>query len=148
MSASMTPHVWLYTKILQSETHHDVSAFLERALAWLARHGVKTERVMTDNGPGYRSKRFARAAVESAGARHIRTQTHTTRTNGKAERFIQSSLREWTAPLQLAPRAKPRRHRLDRRLQHHTTPHQHRRPRCCFSRGCSAGRAFWLAAVV
>lgn len=63
-----------YTEILPSENQHDVSGFLERALAWLARHGVKTERVMADNGAGYRSRRFA------AGGR-------------KAERFIQSSQR-------------------------------------------------------
>ena len=83
-----------YTEILQSETQHDASAFLERALAWLARHGVKTERVMTDNGAGYRSKRFT-AAVQRAGARHIFTRPYTPRTNGKAERFIPSSLRQW-----------------------------------------------------
>ena len=83
-----------YTEILPSENQHDASAFLERALAWLARHGVTAERVMTDNGAGYRSKRFA-AVVQAAGARHIFTRPYTPRTNGKAERFIQSSLREW-----------------------------------------------------
>lgn len=83
-----------YTEILPSENQHDASAFLTRAMAWLARHGVKTERVMTDNGACYRSKRFARVIAE-AGARHIFTRPYTPRTNGKAERFIQSSLREW-----------------------------------------------------
>ena len=83
-----------YTEILPSENQHDASAFLERALAWLARHGVQTERVMTDNGACYRSRRFARV-VQTAGARHIFTRPYTPRTNGKAERFIQSSLREW-----------------------------------------------------
>ena len=83
-----------YTEVLPSETQHDASAFLQRALAWLARHGVKAERVMTDNGACYRSKRFA-AVVRKAGARQIFTRPYTPRTNGKAERFIQSSLREW-----------------------------------------------------
>ena len=49
---------------------------------------------MTDNGSAYRSKFFA-TALHRAGARHIRTRPYTPRTNGKAERFIQTSLREW-----------------------------------------------------
>ena len=83
-----------YTEILPSEGQADTTAFLERALAWLARHGVSVQRVMTDNGSAYRSKLFAKA-LQSAGARHIRTRPYTPRTNGKAERFIQTSLREW-----------------------------------------------------
>ena len=77
-----------------SEGQHDATAFLERALAWLGRHGVAVERVMTDNGSAYRSKLFA-GALAAAGARHVRTRPYTPRTNGKAERFIQTSLREW-----------------------------------------------------
>jgi transposase InsO family protein len=83
-----------YTEILPSEGQADTTAFLERALAWLGRHGVSVERVMTDNGSAYRSKLFARA-LQTAGARHVRTRPYTPRTNGKAERFIQTSLREW-----------------------------------------------------
>ena len=83
-----------YTEILPSEGQDDTTAFLERALAWLGRHGVSVERVMTDNGSAYRSKLFAKA-MQGAGARHIRTRPYTPRTNGKAERFIQPSLREW-----------------------------------------------------
>ena len=83
-----------YTEILPSENQHDASAFLTRALDWLARHGVKTERVMTDNGACYRSKRFG-GVVRAAGAKHIFTRPYRPQTNGKAERFIQSSLREW-----------------------------------------------------
>ena len=83
-----------YTEILPSEGQHDTTAFLERALAWLARHGVAVQRVMTDNGSAYRSKLFAKA-LRAAGARHVRTRPYTPRTNGKAERFIQTSLREW-----------------------------------------------------
>jgi len=83
-----------YTEILPSEGQADTTAFLERALAWLGRHGVSVERVMTDNGSAYRSKLFARA-LQQAGARHVRTRPYTPRTNGKAERFIQTSLREW-----------------------------------------------------
>jgi transposase InsO family protein len=83
-----------YTEILPSERKEDTAAFLQRALAWLARHGVTVERVMTDNGSAYRSGLF-RQAVAKAGARHVRTRPYTPRTNGKAERFIQTSLREW-----------------------------------------------------
>jgi len=83
-----------YTEILASEGQDDTTAFFERALAWLGRHGVRVERVMTDNGSAYRSKRFAQA-LRAAGVRHVRTKPYTPRTNGKAERFIQSSLREW-----------------------------------------------------
>jgi transposase InsO family protein len=83
-----------YTEILPSEGQHDTTAFLQRALAWLARHGVAVQRVMTDNGSAYRSKLFAKA-LQAAGARHVRTRPYTPRTNGKAERFIQTSLREW-----------------------------------------------------
>jgi len=82
-----------YTEILPSEGQDDTAAFLERALAWLGRHGVSVERVMTDNGSAYRSKLFAQA-LQRAGARHVRTRPYTPRTNGKAERFIQTSLRE------------------------------------------------------
>jgi transposase InsO family protein len=83
-----------YTEILPSEGQADTTRFLERALAWLARHGVTVQRVMTDNGSAYRSKLFARA-LQRAGLRHVRTKPYTPRTNGKAERFIQTSLREW-----------------------------------------------------
>jgi transposase InsO family protein len=83
-----------YTEILPSERKEDTTAFLERALVWLGRHGVSVQRVMTDNGSAYRSGVF-RKAVADAGARHVRTRPYTPRTNGKAERFIQTSLREW-----------------------------------------------------
>lgn len=83
-----------YTEILESERKEDTTAFLQRALAWLSRHGISVERVMTDNGSAYRSKLFAKALAD-AGARHVRTRPYTPRTNGKAERFIQTTLREW-----------------------------------------------------
>jgi transposase InsO family protein len=83
-----------YTEILPSLGKEDATAFLERALAWYAHLGITVERVMTDNGSAYRSKLFAKA-LDQAGARHIRTRPYTPRTNGKAERFIQTSLREW-----------------------------------------------------
>src|ERR1700744_2829444 len=83
-----------YTEILPGLTGDDASGFLERALAWYARLGVTVERVMTDNGSAYVSKHFA-TAVQAAGVRPIRTRPFRPRTNGKAERFIQTTLREW-----------------------------------------------------
>ena len=83
-----------YTEVLPSLGREDATAFLNRALAWFGRLGVTVERVMTDNGSAYSSKLFA-AALQAAGVKHVRTRPYTPRTNGKAERFIQTSLREW-----------------------------------------------------
>ena len=83
-----------YTELLPDEKKESACAFLTRALAFFAAHGVAVERVMTDNGSAYRSHDFARQ-IAAAGLRHIRTRPYTPRTNGKAERFIQTSLREW-----------------------------------------------------
>jgi transposase InsO family protein len=83
-----------YTEILPDETKASAIAFLDRALAWFARHGVTAERIMTDNGSAYRSHDF-RHRLAQAGIRHLRTRPYTPKTNGKAERFIQTSLREW-----------------------------------------------------
>ena len=83
-----------YTEILPDEKKESAILFLDRALAWFARHGVTVERLMTDNGSAYRSPAF-RQHLGHAGLRHIRTRPYTPRTNGKAERFIQTSLREW-----------------------------------------------------
>ncbi len=83
-----------YTEILPDEKKQSACAFLTRALAFFKAHGVTVERVMTDNGSAYRSHLF-KAHIAEAGLRHIRTRPYTPRTNGKAERFIQTSLREW-----------------------------------------------------
>ena len=83
-----------YTEVLPGLDREHATAFLERAVNWFGRLGVTVERVMTDNGSAYRSKLFAQA-LQQAGIRHVRTRPYTPRTNGKAERFIQTSLREW-----------------------------------------------------
>src|SRR5690606_14684250 len=82
-----------YTALMPDETQHSAVRFLGDALAWFEAHGVTVERVMTDNGSAFRSKLFA-AAAQTHGLKHIRTRPYTPRTNGKAERFIQTSLRE------------------------------------------------------
>jgi transposase InsO family protein len=83
-----------YTELLPDERQESAVAFLARALAWFANLGVSVERVMTDNGSAYRSHAFHKACLD-AGLKHKRTRPYTPRTNGKAERFIQTSLREW-----------------------------------------------------
>jgi len=83
-----------YTDIFPDEKKESAIAFLKAAVAWYARFGVKIERVMTDNGACYKSKAFARTC-KALGLKHIRTKPYTPRTNGKAERFIQTTLREW-----------------------------------------------------
>jgi len=83
-----------YTELLPDEKAATSTYFLIRAAAWLQGHGVTIDRVMTDNGSGYRSQLFL-TACKTLGARPIKTRPYTPRTNGKAERFIQTSLREW-----------------------------------------------------
>jgi transposase InsO family protein len=83
-----------YAELLPDEKGVTCAAFLRRAFDWFAERGVQLERVMTDNGSGYISKAF-RALVQALGVRHLRTRPYTPRTNGKAERFIQTCNREW-----------------------------------------------------
>ena len=83
-----------YVEVLGDEKGATCVHFLRRAIAAFASIGVVVERVMTDNGTGYRSK-VHRTAVAELGIRHLRTQPYRPRTNGKAERFIQTLQREW-----------------------------------------------------
>ena len=83
-----------YAEILPDEKQESGAAFLQRALKWMRAHRISVERIMTDNGSAYRSKLFAET-VRDAGLRHLFTRPYTPRTNGKAERFIQTLLREW-----------------------------------------------------
>jgi transposase InsO family protein len=83
-----------YVEVLADERGETSSAFLRRAVAWFAERGVKVERVMTDNGSAYRSVIHA-ATCRELGIRHLRTRPYRPQTNGKAERFIQTMLREW-----------------------------------------------------
>lgn len=80
--------------VRRDEKQHSAVAFLRRVLADYRNRGIRVERVMTDNGSAYRSRAFAAACAE-LGVRHLFTKPYTPRTNGKAERFIQTSLREW-----------------------------------------------------
>jgi len=83
-----------FARILPNEASLSCVQFLREAVSDYAGMGVRIERVMTDNGSGYVSKAFKTACIE-LGIRHIRTRPYTPKTNGKAERFVQTSLREW-----------------------------------------------------
>jgi transposase InsO family protein len=83
-----------YVEVTTSQRGDACAGFLDRACAWFADLGVRIRRVMTDNGKGYLSNPFA-AVLAHRRLRHIRTRPYTPRTNGKAERFIQTLLREW-----------------------------------------------------
>jgi transposase InsO family protein len=83
-----------YVEVLPDQTGATTAAFLERTVAWFARRGVRIVRVLTDNGGNYRSRRFQTAAARQA-IRLKRSRPYRPQTNGKAERFIQTLLREW-----------------------------------------------------
>ena len=83
-----------FSAIFPDETAASAAAFLEQALAYFARLGIVFRALLTDNGPAYRSRAFA-AARRRHGLKHRFTRPYTPRTNGKAERFIQTALREW-----------------------------------------------------
>jgi len=83
-----------FSLILPDEKKESAVAFLKATVAYYQSLGVTVARVMTDNGSCYRSKAF-REACRDLAIRHIRTKPYTPKTNGKAERFIQTALREW-----------------------------------------------------
>jgi transposase InsO family protein len=83
-----------YVEVLADEKGATAAGFLRRAVAWLERMGVKVERVLSDNGACYRSQLHAQACAE-LGMRHLFTRPYRPRTNGKAERFIQTLTNRW-----------------------------------------------------
>lgn len=83
-----------FTDIFPDEKAVSAITFLKASVAYYESLGIKVTRVMTDNGSCYKAKDFAKAC-KALGLKHIRTKPYTPRTNGKAERFIQTALREW-----------------------------------------------------
>lgn len=83
-----------YVEELTDESPATTVAFVRRAQAFYAAHGIRIERVLTDNGTCYRSKLFA-AGLDEMGIGHRRTRPYRPQTNGKAERFIRTLLGEW-----------------------------------------------------
>lgn len=82
-----------YSEIMPDETGDSSLIFARNAVKWFKRNGVTVKRIMTDNGVGYK-KRY-RNCLKAWGIKHITTRPYTPKTNGKAERFIRTSLEEW-----------------------------------------------------
>ena len=83
-----------YVEVLPDEKASTAIGFLKRAISFYRAHGVEVERLMTDNGSAYRSTAHA-LACRVLGIKHLRTRPYRPQTNGKAERFIRTMLREW-----------------------------------------------------
>ncbi len=94
-----------YAEVLRDEKANSSIAFLQRARNWYARRGIEIQRVLSDNGSCYK-RRFTDACAQ-LGIWHLRTRPYTPRTNGKAERLIQTLLREW-AYLKSYPKSRRR----------------------------------------
>ena len=89
-----------HSRLAYAEIHSDekaltVTGFLERALVFLAEHGISAQRLMTDNAFVYVHNRSMRELLEQRQIRHLRTEPYRPRTNGKVERFHQTMAREW-----------------------------------------------------
>jgi transposase InsO family protein len=84
-----------YVEVLADERGETAAGFVLRTAAHLAEHGIAIERVMTDNAKCYVESRAFHGALDAIGAAHRRTRTYRPQTNGKAERFIQTLLKEW-----------------------------------------------------
>ena len=113
-----------YVEVLDSERTQDVLGFLKRAVAFYQAHGIQVQRLMTDNGPAYRSIAHA-ALCRQLGIRHLFTQPYRPKTNGKAERLIQTLLREW-AYAAAYPTSTARRRALPAFLTHYNTTRPHK----------------------
>ena len=83
-----------YVEVLPDERRETTQGFLDRAFQWFAARGVRPLRLLTDNGSAYRSH-LIRRLCEHWQVRHAFTRPYRPRTNGKAERFIQTAIREW-----------------------------------------------------
>ena len=113
-----------YAEVLANEHGDTSAAFLQRAVAWFRRHDIRIQGVLTDNGSGYVSACFALACTRLK-IQHLRTRPYRPQTNGKAERFIQTCLREW-AYAEAYPTSQQRTAALAHWLHHYNwhRPHQ------------------------
>jgi transposase InsO family protein len=83
-----------YAEVLPDERAKTAVGFLRRAIGFYRRHGIRVERVLTDNGSAYVSTVHA-VACRGLGIRHLRTRPYRPQTNGKAERFIRTLINGW-----------------------------------------------------
>jgi transposase InsO family protein len=123
-----------YAEVLPNERSPSSTAFLRRSVAWFQSRGISVQAVMSDNGSCYVSHRF-RTVCETLHLRHLRTRPYRPRTNGKAERFIQTLLREWAYRRPYATSTQ-RTDRLSRYLNHYNL----RRPHAALNKRTPAQR--------
>ena len=123
-----------YAEVLPNQRSPCSSGFLRRSVAWFQSRGVHVQAVMSDNGSCYVSHRF-RLTCQRLQLRHLRTRPYRPRTNGKAERFIQTLLREW-AYKRPYPTSIQRTDRLPRYLNHYNL----RRPHAALNKHTPAQR--------
>lgn len=83
-----------FTDMYPDEAKASAGQFLQNTIAYFKSLGVHPKRILTDNGSAFRSKDFAKTC-RTLGVKHSFTRPYRPQTNGKAERFIQSALREW-----------------------------------------------------
>lgn len=112
-----------YVEVLPDEKGDSAAGFWQRAIAWYQRQGIRIERVLTDNGACYRSHAFANVCRRFR-IRHLYTRPYRPQTNGKAERFIQTMLREWAYARPYAS-STVRRHHLSRWLAFYNRDRPH-----------------------
>lgn len=113
-----------YAEVLPDERARTVVGFLQRALGWFRRRGIQAQRVLSDNGNAYRSHLVAAACRAQRLAQRF-TRPYTPRTNGKAERFIQTLLREWAYAVAY-PSSAHRTTALSRWLHYYNCHRRHR----------------------
>src|SRR5438477_567497 len=113
-----------YVELHDDEKAATVTAFVERALAFFAEHGITATRLMTDNGFSYVKNRSLRELLASRGIRHLTTQPYRPRTNGKVERFHQTMAREWAYGLSYRSH-RQRNQALPHWLDHYNTRRPH-----------------------
>jgi transposase InsO family protein len=113
-----------FTDLYPDERHASAVQFLHNLVAYFASLGVRVQRILTDNGGVFRSKPF-KAACHALGLKHKFTRAYRPQTNGKAERFIQSALREWAYGIPYN-HSTERAHMLERWIHHYNwhRPHQ------------------------
>jgi transposase InsO family protein len=111
-----------YTEVLAGQDRASCAAFLRRAVAWYATHGITVERVLSDNAKAYHSHLWRDTCRELGVARRY-TRPYTPRTNGKAEALIKTMLREWAYRY-----AYPSSHHRSRALAGWTRWYNRRRP--------------------
>jgi transposase InsO family protein len=113
-----------YVELHRDERADTVTSFVERALAFFDRHGVRVQRLMTDNAFTYTRNRSLRALLAQHAIRHLTTQPYRPRTNGKVERFHQTLAREWAYGVSYRSH-RERAQALPHWLQHYNTTRRH-----------------------